>query len=327
MSPVVNKPAPLDVLCGQDATYAKNQGNKVLRQQIELALDAYIKATDRREKIAKIDEIISFMRTNYNARFLRWCQGRCVWEEVSEQSVRDKVSHSLRFASKRRNKKNKKAHRRIQNKPITLKSSKTRQETASEPVELKAVRCERRVSLATLHERQQKILQKMLHEVYEETDRDSPCFPVCQSSTHNVVDIDSDSSLEERLRKELDTIEPIPLHSNFKIDSGKCSLTEDDPVHVVSRSPSSEDDTFPLSACSVETIPLKLVTSREMLSFCQSFDDVCPKTIETASVSTRSGFSLRSDNHFDRHRCNPPPNYSYADFWFHENSLGFSNSY
>lgn len=102
---LVKEPSALDVLCGQDTNYGLHTGNKILRKQIDLVLPSYRQSSDRREKTARIDEIITFMRIHYKSRFLKPCppndKGEYAWEEVSEQSVRDKVSHALRFAARR----------------------------------------------------------------------------------------------------------------------------------------------------------------------------------------------------------------------------------
>ena len=127
---IIETPASNDVLCGQDATYGQHPGNALLRQQLQEALGDYQLATDRRDKIVLIDNIITYMRETHNTRFVRLSdERRGCWTTVSEQSVRDKVSHALRFAARRQQKQSSKGNKeetktRPFKKPTMTKSKK-----------------------------------------------------------------------------------------------------------------------------------------------------------------------------------------------------------
>jgi len=106
----IPEPEPYDILCGKDKTYGKHPGNKVFRSKIESSVEAYKQAPSKQEKMRFTRQIVGSLRAEFNARFVRriTVDGQYVWEEISDQVARDKVSHALRFAAKHKSKGGKK---------------------------------------------------------------------------------------------------------------------------------------------------------------------------------------------------------------------------
>ena len=204
---LVKEPSALDVLCGQDANYGLHTGNKILRKQIDLVLPSYRQTNDRREKIARIDEIITFMRIHYKSRFLKPrpqpdANGETVWEEVSEQSVRDKVSHALRFAARRleqgssttkkpRRNKSKQAKRGSKSKKAakeaaaaaTAKEASASSSAANSDDETEELDEASKIRLAWLHKRQLEILEELLKQDDESVNDEDSSTTNFSSST------------------------------------------------------------------------------------------------------------------------------------------------
>ena len=101
---IVDEIKETDVLCGsKNTSLNKHHGNALLRQQVNKHLDEYDQADTKQEKMRINRVIIATMRKKFHSRFLRQ-KGNGAWAEIDEQSVRDKVSHALRFASIQRKK-------------------------------------------------------------------------------------------------------------------------------------------------------------------------------------------------------------------------------
>lgn len=97
----LQSPAKFDILCGKDKTYGRHPGNRYFRLRIEASVDYYTHASNKQEKMQFTRDIVRFMQSEYGSRFLRpvTVDGRKLWEEISEATARDKVSHALRFAA------------------------------------------------------------------------------------------------------------------------------------------------------------------------------------------------------------------------------------
>lgn len=97
----VMTPSPSDILCGKDKTYGLHPGNQIFRVRIEESIDAYMRSVRKHEKMQFTRDIVRSMQDEYGARFLKpvTVKGRKVWQEISEATARDKVSHTLRFAA------------------------------------------------------------------------------------------------------------------------------------------------------------------------------------------------------------------------------------
>lgn len=359
MSLTIEKPASSDVLCGQDATFGQHPGNILLREQIELALDPYMKATDRRDKIAMIDEIVSVMRTQHKSRFLRQQQGSTVevWEEVCEQSVRDKVSHALRFAARRRSSGGKKKTKkpkssgsgsnskpRAQNKKRPSLKRKAQEiavlpkstATAADNEELDEAS---RIRLAKIHGRQQKILEKMLseHDEEEQQVNGSMAFASAGAATLGTQEI----MLDDELRQQLADIEPIPFCSDtdalaYCPDLGQYKV---EPVRAVSRSPSSSDDEGILSAmkksANKKDNPQNVLANvaKAVTDYKTQPEQMLQKT-EQDWPTNQAHFALRSDDHFSDpcQSASPapapislqPPFYAYHPSYSHSQHIPYA---
>jgi len=106
---VVIKPRESDVICGKSRT--SHPGNQQFTNIIELHREKYHVATEKRYRMDITKEIYSsFGRSS--SRFLRFRTNRSsnkddkqYWEELTEVEARDKISHALRFANRRIEKK------------------------------------------------------------------------------------------------------------------------------------------------------------------------------------------------------------------------------
>jgi len=93
----IHQPTDQDVLCGKDKSFNRHAGNIAFRSVIESYKSKYMSANTKQEKMRITKEVVSTMKSKYNARFVKM-QGD-EWEEISDQVARDKVSHALRFAA------------------------------------------------------------------------------------------------------------------------------------------------------------------------------------------------------------------------------------
>lgn len=159
---IVVKPAQSDILCGKDKTYSLHPGNQVFRSRIEEAIQPYMSAAKKYDKMQFTREIVQSMQNDHGARFLRpiVSNGEAAWQEISDASARDKVSHALRFASGRKvstgkanvNKidgKNSIRNEKIQNEKAIKKTTGAQRVSAGKPKESEdetAPACHRRSS-------------------------------------------------------------------------------------------------------------------------------------------------------------------------------------
>lgn len=97
---MIDTPAPIDVLCGKDKTYAKHAGNVVYRQTIQAKAVDYAAAPTKQDKMRMTAEIVSELLSAQGSRFLK-CSSQGGWEELSVAAARDKTSHALRFCAAR----------------------------------------------------------------------------------------------------------------------------------------------------------------------------------------------------------------------------------
>ena len=86
-----------DVLCGRDKTSHAHVGNKHFRRIIEAHREDYQNAQCRDQKTNITCQVIASIHIN-GGRFLKLNDNSGLWEEVSEQYAREKVSHALRSA-------------------------------------------------------------------------------------------------------------------------------------------------------------------------------------------------------------------------------------
>lgn len=100
---VILEPLQYDILCGQDKTWSNHYGNQMFRNQIMEHLPTY-RTANKKVKMTLTKQIINTLKSQYNARFIRPAKQNDnqndVWELITDQLARDKVSHALRFALK-----------------------------------------------------------------------------------------------------------------------------------------------------------------------------------------------------------------------------------
>lgn len=148
-----------DVLCGsKNNSLNRHRGNLLLRQRVSQHLDEYEQAKNKQDKMDINRAIIKYMRSKYGSRFLRQ-RGNGDWVEVDEQCVRDKVSHAVRFAYTQREKEREYQQQRAPSRfqhvavPTTMSAADNDDE---DPVFAQMI--------GSVFERQQEILQDMMHQ-------------------------------------------------------------------------------------------------------------------------------------------------------------------
>jgi len=98
---IVDQPEPFDILCGKDKNFTKHPGNQKFRELIETMVGPYQETFSKQGKMRLTRQIVTTMKENFNARFLRRVsiEGADFWEEITDAMARDKASHALRFAA------------------------------------------------------------------------------------------------------------------------------------------------------------------------------------------------------------------------------------
>jgi hypothetical protein len=97
---IITDPGPFDILCGKDKSFNNHHGNQIFRDVIFSYRRVYAQAWTKVDKMNLTKEIVHLLQTKHNARFLKCGNAVDVWEEISNQAARDKVSHALRFAAR-----------------------------------------------------------------------------------------------------------------------------------------------------------------------------------------------------------------------------------
>jgi hypothetical protein len=226
MKQTTDEPSEIDVLCGQDATFLQHTGNKLLRYQMDLVLEEYKQCDDRRRKITLIDKIIEVMRKNYCSRFLRQRPGTSEWEEIDQQSIRDKVSHALRFAARRRCHRNcpGKGKSRVPRLAQSQRAAKLNDSLSSSSSFI-SLPClandesldeESKVRVANMHQLQQRILGRMMvapDKNIVSNDEDLSLSLTSSShsrSTQFSTDME-DNTFEDMIVREVPRVGPLPF--------------------------------------------------------------------------------------------------------------------
>ena len=304
-------PAETDVLCGQDAKFLQHTGNKLLRDQLEDALEGYMKCADRQEKIAIIDKIIQVMRNNHRARFLRQCEGTGGWKEIDEQSVRDKVSHALRFAARRR----KDGGNRTE-KPRLVKRKKTTKvhtrkslpSNISVSTDAESLDSDARKRVLSIHQLQQRILERMFATPDDAQSSEGEEDYMLNASSHSRNSAAEDNAGNKNRGAELDSLEPIPLPMNHRVPPHSYNefASQPSPSHPFAPTRSGpalqlssgfsgkgphanpiREDSFPFT----HTCPLRGFQPNSL-----------PRIFEETDNTCRAYFELRTDDHFNIYR-------------------------
>lgn len=106
------QPAVNDILCGKSKECIHHPGSKNFRSIIESYSAKYQQAMTKFEKMTITREIYEMIIEK--SRFLKLNEETQTWEEISSESARDKIGHSLRFSGRanKRKAKTTKGHRR-----------------------------------------------------------------------------------------------------------------------------------------------------------------------------------------------------------------------
>ncbi|KAL7573574.1 hypothetical protein ACA910_008710 [Epithemia clementina (nom. ined.)] len=111
-----------DILCTKDRAVCNHPGNRIFRSKIEGMAVEYGKAASALQKTEITRRIIQDLKQTHGCRFLGYDEDNDSWSEISSRLVRDKVSHALRFAIRRRHKKKQKtaANSKTTSQPSTI---------------------------------------------------------------------------------------------------------------------------------------------------------------------------------------------------------------
>lgn len=95
---VLDKPSHMDVICGRGSTSFNNPGNKAFRQSIANNLEKYSSSSDKRDKSMIVTAIANkfYFNEDEPCRFIRFCNSRKLWYELSYDQVRQKVGQTIR---------------------------------------------------------------------------------------------------------------------------------------------------------------------------------------------------------------------------------------
>jgi hypothetical protein len=89
----VGVPAKFDILCGQSRICAGHTGNRRFQVVLDIYAPRYDASSSKQEKMTLTKEIVGCIHAA-GGRFLKYREGQ--WEEISNVTARDKVSHALR---------------------------------------------------------------------------------------------------------------------------------------------------------------------------------------------------------------------------------------
>lgn len=132
---VVHEPLKSDILCGKDKSCVSHEGSVRFRRIIDQYRERYCDdSTTKQQRMAITKEIVQ--KLIKSARFLKYDSKDKVWKTISALAARDKVSHALRFANLKENRKTGKAKnvRRRVSSSSTSSSSSNNKTTSPEDI-------------------------------------------------------------------------------------------------------------------------------------------------------------------------------------------------
>jgi len=101
----ITSPKSSDILCGKDKACVAHEGSKWFRKKIALNYERYQACTTKQEKMNITKDIVEELQQTKSSRFLKYDNESNSWREITQMAARDKVSHALRFASQKQEKK------------------------------------------------------------------------------------------------------------------------------------------------------------------------------------------------------------------------------
>lgn len=133
---VVHEPLKSDILCGKDKSCVSHEGSVRFRRIIDKYRERYCSdSTTKQQRMAITKEI--YKKLIKSARFLKYDSKDKVWKTISALAARDKVSHALRFANLKENRKTgkvKNVRRRVSSSSTSSSASNTK---ATSPEDVK----------------------------------------------------------------------------------------------------------------------------------------------------------------------------------------------
>ena len=90
----LNADGPYDIVCGRQKAAFNSIGNRRFRVTMSLNLEAYMKAKTKIERSVLVASIVSYLKEDVGARFLK--PNGQYYVELTENQAREKVSHALR---------------------------------------------------------------------------------------------------------------------------------------------------------------------------------------------------------------------------------------
>ncbi|CAB9508160.1 expressed unknown protein [Seminavis robusta] len=101
---VVEVPLRTDILCGKDKSCVSHEGSVNFRKTIDKYRERYCsEETSKQERMSITKEIVA--KLSKSSRFLKYDTKDQVWKTITALAARDKVSHALRFANLKENRK------------------------------------------------------------------------------------------------------------------------------------------------------------------------------------------------------------------------------
>ena len=120
----VIEPNKYDILCGKDKECLSHYGSRRFRAVIEAHCNEYQQANTKQEKMSITRKIVGTLN-RLSCRFLKYNEELQCWQEISHVAARDKVSHALRFANRKKDCVTKKELQSFSSRPEKCESTST----------------------------------------------------------------------------------------------------------------------------------------------------------------------------------------------------------
>ena len=119
-------PSEFDVMCGRGADFFRHPGNAIFRQTVDNSLNRYATARSKQKAIV-VEDVITQIRSKSNdsSKFIRLCHQLNCWYEITDDTIRQKVSQTLRKALIQRDPEKRKFYnkKRVEKRAIQLASN------------------------------------------------------------------------------------------------------------------------------------------------------------------------------------------------------------
>jgi hypothetical protein len=92
---VVSELRDVDICCGRGKRYSNHLGNGTFQKSVKANMEAYAKASSKREKSNFVSEIVGTLLSS-GARFVKQDRESGTWYDIGEAQARDKTGHAIR---------------------------------------------------------------------------------------------------------------------------------------------------------------------------------------------------------------------------------------